>query len=627
MISMINRRTESTFIRIAIPAVLVLLALLAWEDAEFARGQLGLYHEDTEQGLEIRIATPGKPAAIAGLQDGDLLLELNGRPVSNIEELRTIKKSLGRGDLIEFKASRAGETFHGLIRPGAGFPFFEFSIIAFASLAHLLLGPIAIFRRPGYLSARLLLIFTTAVAVELALPGLRTFPVAFLIIGALLNGLQMSTELHLASVIPEKQPWHDRFPWGIPAFYVLGIGSAVVIALYYMLEGMGITLPATGEDFASRIQDVIFPIWLGGVLLLLVIQAVRYPETRGRQQAAIVALGVIPWALLTLFAQSGFYDELVSWRWQDLIFHLTVLSFPLAVVVILFREARYQEATLTKLTEKVQRLASIKEISPLVGKGLQDAFHPSSIHVFYRERHTRDLTLGHSTILELEQHRIAEDSPLLRLAEGFGRAIDHPAETLGLSPGEEDWLNRLDTRLIVPQVGRDRRLVGLLLLGSKKSREPYTPRDRRLLQALANQIGPALREYPAHPTGRPEPADPTRGTHQTWPRKRLSFVKECPSCHRCFDAALDRCPDDGGQLRLSTPVERTVLGRYQLDRLIGRGGMGAIYQAHDKQLARTVAVKDLAAIRSLLQPGGIAAIPARGAAHGSAPARQYRCSL
>ena len=49
----------------AIPAVLVLLALLAWEDVEFARNQLGLYQEETEEGLMVRIATPGEPTALA----------------------------------------------------------------------------------------------------------------------------------------------------------------------------------------------------------------------------------------------------------------------------------------------------------------------------------------------------------------------------------------------------------------------------------------------------------------------------------------------------------------------------------------------------------------------------------
>jgi len=51
------------------------------------------------------------------------------------------------------------------------------------------------------------------------------------------------------------------------------------------------------------------------------------------------------------------------------------------------------------------------------------------------------------------------------------------------------------------------------------------------------------------------------------------------------------CATDGSKLTLSLPVERTVDGKYRLDRLIGKGGMGAVYEAADLRLSRRVAVK------------------------------------
>jgi eukaryotic-like serine/threonine-protein kinase len=76
-------------------------------------------------------------------------------------------------------------------------------------------------------------------------------------------------------------------------------------------------------------------------------------------------------------------------------------------------------------------------------------------------------------------------------------------------------------------------------------------------------------------------------------RQKVSLLKECPRCGTCYDGRAERCDRDGYTLTMSLPVARTVDGKYRLDRLIGKGGMGAVYEAHDLRLAREVAVKIL----------------------------------
>ena len=260
-----------------------------------------------------------------------------------------------------------------------------------------------------------------------------------------------------------------------------------------------------------------------------------------------------------------------------------------------FREQYNQEKILRGLIEDVKRFDSVPEMSRLVSWKVESALHPERIYLFYREEDSRDLSLGYSSEGVSEGLCIPEEFRLLRLIEGQAGAQDFPfRQKNNLPPDEEKWLIALGTRLIVPLVGTDDRLAGLFLLGEKKSEVPYTARDRDLLESLASQV--ALVYENAHLKERVDREQ--RIKHEVLGRfeeGHINLLKECPRCGACFDSSELTCDKDNSELTLSMPVERMVEGRYRLQKLVGRGGMGAVYEATDLRLNRLVAVKILSA--------------------------------
>jgi serine/threonine protein kinase len=69
-------------------------------------------------------------------------------------------------------------------------------------------------------------------------------------------------------------------------------------------------------------------------------------------------------------------------------------------------------------------------------------------------------------------------------------------------------------------------------------------------------------------------------------------MKLCPTCRHCYEDADASCAEEGhAALVLSRLGPRLIADKYLLDRLLGRGGVGAVYAGTDVELGRSVAIK------------------------------------
>jgi eukaryotic-like serine/threonine-protein kinase len=258
-----------------------------------------------------------------------------------------------------------------------------------------------------------------------------------------------------------------------------------------------------------------------------------------------------------------------------------------------FREAYNSERILVSLIEEIKNFNSISEMSKWVTMQLDSALHPTRVLVFYKTKEKGDLVLGHSSGDHSHNLSIPRASRFLQIAETIAASVEFPSRETSRIPDEEkELLKELGIYLIVPMNDSEHRLVGLLLLGEKKSEQPYSSTDRKMLESLAGQIAVIcenllLKEHVDHELRI------KREVLSHLKEQNRNLIKECPECGRCYDTNELNCVHDQRELCLSLPVDRVVDKKYRLDKLLGRGGMGAVYQATDLGLNREVAIKVL----------------------------------
>ena len=154
-----------------------------------------------------------------------------------------------------------------------------------------------------------------------------------------------------------------------------------------------------------------------------------------------------------------------------------------------FRNAYDARTILEDLVEKTRTATDRNELATLLEHHLRQALQPVSFAV-YLETSNNQLSAARGDV-PTELQILSVTQPLMAELARRGRPWEVSEESLGDAP-EAFLLAPLRPDCLVPILGRDSRLVGLLVLGPRLSEEPYSREDRHLLASVASQAGGAL---------------------------------------------------------------------------------------------------------------------------------------
>jgi len=398
-----------------------------------------------------------------------------------------------------------------------------------------------------------------------------------------------------------------RIRWAAASF---GLGAVAVLSLRLLQLAASMTGVAA-LDTASRVADTVttfaiglIPVTLAYAVVKHRVLGIRLVIRRGLQYLLaknVLRLILLAPALIVLLQIVREPDRSVSdlifrssWRFYLLVMGTAICSLRYRRELSwwldrrFFRRALREEETWVMLTESIRTASSEDEIASAVAHQIEVALPVEGIHVFFRTVSGGRLR---SAFPRAGAHEQAVEQPFERdkaeaLANNSVFATPLPDQPLADETGYPDERQSL----VVPLLGTDGEAVGAIVLGPKKSEQPYTAKERELLQATAAHVVMAC-----------EVLRLKRSVHQEskqriavlgrLERENIQLLNECLECGECYSASQKDCPIDGSALQLTLPVERVIAGRYWLNRRIGAGGMGVVYEALDLRQDKLVAVK------------------------------------
>jgi sigma-B regulation protein RsbU (phosphoserine phosphatase) len=296
------------------------------------------------------------------------------------------------------------------------------------------------------------------------------------------------------------------------------LGSAIGLTPIFVLVLTALIMnKAVGEIFpewmllASLVLMFVFPLSLTYVILVHRALDVRVVLRQGLQYAlakdGVRVLQVLASAAVILAATTLAADAKRN-RPQK----ISTIATGITVVFLLrqgadrlrawtdrrfFRDAYNAEQILNELSESVRTMMESRPLLETVSRRISESLHVPCITVLldsggaFRPAYA----LGYSSPPEVEFSPLAATVQQLRSEKQPARIyFDDPDSWInrdGVPVEERASLAQLYSELLLPLTSRDK-LLGFISLSQKRSEEPYSGSDLRLLQSVAAQTGLAL---------------------------------------------------------------------------------------------------------------------------------------